>query len=243
MEYHLKCAESEAVIFAPHAHKQYEIVLILEGVGTCAIAEKQYPFREGTVMVIPPNTEHCSQTVGAGKRIYLQGDFESVLPTDMPFVIQGEGSGEFRQLLQMILRHRFDATSYVNALCHACLQWVVNHLHTEDAVYKAVQACVQAISDRYRDPQCNVTELLSESGYAVDYIRACFKRITGKTPIAFLTEFRVRQACFLMELYRHTQPLSYIAEQCGYADYAQFSKTFKAVIGCSPRVYLKERTE
>jgi AraC-like DNA-binding protein len=242
MDYQMRCSMTEATIFPPHTHKQFELILMLEGVGTYTIADKAYAFRAGTMAVVPPYTEHHSETVGAGKRICLQGNFESVFPTDTPFVFQDEENGECRQLLELILRNRFDSPNYVNALCHACLQWVVNHLHTEGAVYQAVQSCVQTLSDSYRNPQCDVTAVLGESGYAVDYIRACFKRIMGKTPLAFLTELRMQHACFLLEMYRDTLPLSRIAEQCGYDDYSQFSKTFKAFTGHSPRAFQKNRS-
>ncbi len=242
MDYQMRCSMMEATIFPPHTHKQFELILMLEGTGTYTIANKAYPFRAGTMVVVPPYTEHHSETAGKGKRICLQGDFGSVFPTDTPFVFQVEENGECRQLLELILRHRFDSPNYVNALCHACLQWVVNQLHTEDAVYQAVQGCVQTLSDTYHNPQCDVTAVLSKSGYAVDYIRACFRRITGKTPLAFLTALRMQHACFLLETYRGTRPLSRIAEQCGYDDYSQFSKTFKAFTGYSPRDFLKNHS-
>ena len=76
-----------------------------------------------------------------------------------------------------------------------------------------------------------------ESGYAEDYIRAHFKRITGKTPNEFLSGIRIKRACFLIETYRDSLSLSQISEQCGYTDYVYFSKKFKSVTGMSPKEY------
>ena len=239
MEYRLNAAATECAVFPPHQHKQYEIVLFIEGTGTLYINKELYHFRPGTVAITPPNTEHSSQTEGKGRRIYIQGDFESVFPSDRPLVFCEEESGDCRQLAELIVRNRFGNANYVNALCHAFLQRVAVHYSTEDTVHRAVQQIVQALSDRCLEASCNITSILQESGYAVDYIRARFKRVTGKTPHAFLTELRVRHACFLMELYRASLPLLQIGEQCGYTDYAQFSKTFKAVTGCTPRDYQK----
>ena len=63
------------------------------------------------------------------------------------------------------------------------------------------------------------------------------RRITGKTPVEFLTDVRIRHACFLMEFYGETLSLGQVAEQCGYNDYVYFSKKFKQAVGLSPRAY------
>lgn len=87
------------------------------------------------------------------------------------------------------------------------------------------------------DPEIDLIKILLTSGYSEDYIRACFKKITGKTPTDFLTDVRIKHACYLIDIYKDTLTLSEIAEQCGYVDYIYFSKKFKTVMGMSPRVY------
>ncbi|MBQ9760845.1 MAG: AraC family transcriptional regulator, partial [Clostridia bacterium] len=67
--------------------------------------------------------------------------------------------------------------------------------------------------------------------------RSCFKKITGKTPNEFLTEIRIKHACYLIDIYQDNLSLSEIAEKCGYLDYIYFSKRFKLVTGISPREY------
>jgi AraC-like DNA-binding protein len=79
--------------------------------------------------------------------------------------------------------------------------------------------------------------LLQKSGYAEDYIRSHFKKVTGKTPNGFLTDIRIKHATFLIEIYANTLSLQSIAEQCGYLDYVYFSKTFKSILGVSPKEY------
>lgn len=239
MEYHLNAAETDYTVFVSHSHKKHEIVLFTDGVGALCLGEKQYLFRPGTVAVIPPHTTHSSRTEGEGRRIYIQGVFEAVLPLDEPLVFCEEENGDCRQLAELIVRNRFGNANYVNALCHALLQRVVTHVNTEEPVHRAVQEIVQTLSDRCLDAACDITAVLQKSGYAVDYIRACFRHIMGKTPHAFVTELRIRHACFLMELYHASLSLTQICEQCGYSDYAYFSKTFKSVTGYTPRDYAK----
>lgn len=236
MDY-VRCASSKITVFPPHTHKHYEIVFFRHGTGTVTIDGSDYPYSPGSVALITPETYHSSVSDGDVERIYLQGDFSAELPLTAPAIFQDDGEG--RTLIELIYRNRFGNINYLHALCHAFLLFVGRHLEQNDAVHRAVQQASQAIADRYCDSQCDVTAILAESGYAVDYIRACFKEFTGKTPHEYLTELRIRHACFLLETYRASLSLSLIAEQCGYTDYVHFSKTFKKVIGISPRKFLK----
>ena len=68
-------------------------------------------------------------------------------------------------------------------------------------------------------------------------IRSCFKVATGKTPNEFLTDVRIKHACFLINIYHNELSLAEISERCGYLDYIYFLKKFKSVTGVSPREY------
>lgn len=239
MEYQFNCSVSKQTTFSPHLHKRHEIVTFTKGQGTYRLDDIEIPFCAGTVVVIPPNTVHSSESDESVERIVLGGNFESVLPSDVPVVFQDKADGEGEQLVRLLLRNRFGNPAYVNALCEAYLQFVVSHIQAEDEVYQAVQLVIHRISDTCYDAQCNVTDILRESGYAVDYIRAAFKQITGKSPHTFLTERRMEHARFLIETYHKVFSLTQIGEQCGYSDYVHFSKTFKTITGLSPREYLK----
>ncbi len=240
MEYIVNCNATVATAFLPHTHKQYEIVVFLSGRGTFTLGDKTYPFAAGTIVVVPPDTVHSSAADGEVERIYLQGAFDTVFAARAA-VFEDTPDGEGMQLARLMWRHRFGNPNYANALCHAFLQFAAGYLFAEDPLSEAVRQVVRRIGDTFADAECRVADLLRESGYAADYIRAHFKRLTGKTPQAFLTQARIQHACFLIETYRHTLPLSQVGEQCGYTDYVQFSKKFKAVTGFSPREFLRGR--
>ena len=236
----VRCASSNFTVFSPHTHKMHEIVFFRRGTGTVTISGTAYPYRAGSIALIPPAAEHSSVADSDVERIYLQGDFSAELPSALPTVFDSGDEG--RTLIELVHRNRFGNENYLHALCHAYLLFIVRHLQQDDAVHRAVQQAAQSIADRYGDSQCDITAILAESGYAVDYIRARFKEIIGKTPHEYLTELRIRHACFLLETYRGILPLSQVAEQSGYTDYVHFSKTFKAAMGISPREYLKTAT-
>ncbi|MBQ9967200.1 MAG: helix-turn-helix transcriptional regulator [Oscillospiraceae bacterium] len=153
-------------------------------------------------------------------------------------VISDNEAGDGLALAEMIFRSRYDA-EFADALIVALSRFIVQHLHPDDALTISVRQTVAKMENRFHDPALDVAALLRESGYAEDYIRAGFKRVMGMTPMAFLTQMRIRHACYLIDTFRNTLPLSEIGERCGYVDYVQFSKKFRAVMGISPRVYQK----
>ena len=107
----------------------------------------------------------------------------------------------------------------------------------DSAMQRSVKKITDEISQNAFDTQIDLTLILSKSGYSEDYIRSCFKKITGKTPSEFLTDVRIKNACFLIDIYKNKISLSEISERCGYLDYIYFSKRFKSVMGLSPREY------
>jgi len=113
-------------------------------------------------------------------------------------------------------------------------------IRTQSRIHGAVTHVIDQIATGFCDYDLDLQKLLDASGYAQDYIRAQFKRITGKTPIAFLTNVRIRHACHLIDTYGSAVPLTQIAEKCGYTDYVYFSKKFKSVVGVAPRTYVAD---
>ena len=104
----------------------------------------------------------------------------------------------------------------------------------------AVTKIVEKINDNFYRYDIDVCSLLKESGYAEDYIRAQFKKITGQTPVEFLTKVRISHACYLIGIYRNSIPLSDISYKCGFLDYIYFSRKFKQIMGVSPRKYMED---
>ena len=66
-----------------------------------------------------------------------------------------------------------------------------------------------------------------------------FKKETGKTFIAYLTDYRMEQA--VQRLIERDEKTYVIAAQVGYADPAYFSYVFKKKFGVSPSRYRSER--
>lgn len=67
------------------------------------------------------------------------------------------------------------------------------------------------------------------------YFCRFFHRITRRTPVTYINEIRIRQAC---ELLRTTDlPVLQIAGECGYGNVGHFTQEFKKLTGFRPSAY------
>ena len=224
----------------PHQHKSYEIMVYQRGEGYLHTADAAIPVGPGKIMIVPPGTEHGSTFPHGGERYPITGEFSHILNFTAPTLISDNAEKEGLMLARMIYQNRFANPEYVAALCSAFAHFLVQNADMHDPVIRKVQEIVEEMTDRFYDCNLDLCALLHNSGYAEDYIRAQFKRHTGKTPTEFLTRLRISHACFLIDIYRHSVPLSDIAEKCGYTDYVYFSRRFKQLTGLSPREYMEQ---
>ena len=222
---------------ALHTHDQYEMILYAGGTGVMHTGETDYPVSEGSIIIVPPGVRHGSESQGELERFYMRGDFHQAFSFDAPVLLRDNPRQEGQRLVQLLYENRFGNSEYIGALCTAFVQFLLMHMEIEDSMGRAVSEVCYQLTSRFADADLNSAQILRGSGYAEDYIRAHFKRITGKTPVEFLTDVRIRHACFLLEFHGTTLSLAQVAEQSGYTDYVYFSKKFKSVCGLSPRDY------
>lgn len=221
-----------------HKHKFYEILIYTDGSGVLSLNEVKVPFSPGTIVIIPPNTEHEAFSKDTVQRIFINGSFDWLLTNSDPVVLFGNSEGDGLLLADLIYRGRFENSDYIMSLVNALINYIFHNADVDDKMNMAVKSIANEISERFYDSELNPTEILAKSGYAEDYVRSEFKKIIGKSPTAFLTETRISHACLLIDMYKNSISLAKIAEKCGFTDYVYFSRCFKKITGMSPRGFL-----
>lgn len=228
--------------YPPHKHLCWEVMIYLFGEGFLYTPKKNYPFKPGTMILVPPKTIHGSVSEKGFKNISIGGDFGNVLFTKSPIAIEDNENKDGISIAKIIYGNRFSGETFLNSLCTSLLCFFAENINFDDNVYSAVYDCVSKINENALDTEIDLQKILASSGYAEDYIRAKFKEYTGKTPTAYLTEIRIKRAKFLIEIYGKNMLLGEIMTKCGFYDYAYFSKKFKEYVGISPKSYLSKNT-
>lgn len=235
MNYHVNLTKYES---PSHKHNNYEIHIYTNGKGNVSFSGKTIDVFPGKITIIPPGVIHTTTFDESLERIYIQGDFDQIFNVSGPIVISDNSRKEGTQLAEMLYNNRFSNSEYIAALVNAFAHFLLCNITIDNEINTAIKDIINKISNDFYEPDLNVNHLLNSSGYAEDYIRAHFKKFTGKTPVEFLTKVRINHACFLIDMYKGTLSLSEIAMKCGYSDYVYFSRRFKQVTKMAPREYM-----
>lgn len=230
-----------------HKHKDYELFIYSSGKGKLHIDGQVYDAEQDMIVVMPPNIVHGSISHDNLQYLAISGRSDELLHIDTPIIFKDNERGDGFSLLQMIFANRYESQEYFNSLCVAFIHFVLKNVKITNSIEKTVNRIKRQLILNFHDSDFNVTELLKQSGYAEDYIRAHFKKLVGKTPVAYLNELRINHAKDLINIYQNSMPLIDISFNCGFDDYIYFSRKFKQVVGVSPNAYeksiLKEYSE
>ena len=96
------------------------------------------------------------------------------------------------------------------------------------------RAVLDLVATGYGGP-LGVEDLANAAHLAPSSFARQFKAAVGVTPMQFVTAYRVERA--RERLADPEAPMAGIAADCGFADQAHFSRTFKRVAGETPRAY------
>ena len=88
---------------------------------------------------------------------------------------------------------------------------------------------------RWNDPLLTVEALADACSLSGKQLRRLFRQVYGLPPLAYLQQYRLRQACILLE--NTARPVGAVAAVCGFSDVYGFSHCFRRHFGCTPSAY------
>lgn len=83
--------------------------------------------------------------------------------------------------------------------------------------------------------EITIEDIAAVCAISVSECIRCFRATIGKTPIAFLKAFRLKQAALKLQF--TDENITSIAESCGFSDMSYFSKAFRETYKCTPSEY------
>jgi len=224
-----------------HNHNKWEIMYYLNGEGVLATTGKGIPFKKGSIIIVPPKIIHGSVSNQSFTNISISGDFEGYFMFNEPVVLEDNHYYEGERLAKLVFDNRYTDTAYLSALCTAYICYLLQNVECKSSVRTAVSNIITRLTENFSDPNLDVCQILKQSGYAEDYIRAEFKKQTSLTPVQFLTKTRIEHARQLLEIYGQSITVSEVMCACGFEDLTYFSRRFKQFTGCSPDTYRKSK--
>ena len=172
MNLKINCTPDEVVQYPMHAHRNYEIMLYLEGEGHMRTELGNVRFEVGTIVIVPPNIMHGSTSKNGFKNISIEGHFDRYFDFDTVKTVASNETQEGLTLAKMIYENRYGNDTYLKSLCTAYLCFITQRIEVDCLLQKVVQKIVFEISQQAFDSQINLALILSKSGYSEDYIRS-----------------------------------------------------------------------
>ncbi|HYF48102.1 MAG TPA: AraC family transcriptional regulator [Planctomycetota bacterium] len=223
--------------FAPHGHETWEIVQYTYGRGIATIGEQRIPFVPGTIICMPPGIPHKEWSENGYTNIFMHTDrypgngrvpiFTD--PPDRPFfntAMMLHREFHLRESgWQALTQHLFDT-----------LMMYLSRWEKRSTVHPLVDQLKAAIVRELPNPKFDLSDAIDEMPVSSDHLRRLFRQATGKTPLEYLTQLRMDEACQLLKVGGFS--VKEIAARVGFSDPYYFSRTFKQVMKVSPTEYL-----
>lgn len=111
---------------------------------------------------------------------------------------------------------------------------------TGEPRYEDITSRAIAYMKQHLSKKISLEEIASHCATSVSHFCLRFKSSTSHTPVEYLNNLRIQQACQLLDL--TTLKISEISEQLGFSDPFYFSRVFKKSIGQSPKEYRKQKS-
>lgn len=224
-----------------HKHNYWEIIYVTDGVGTIKTEDNHViEYKKGETICIPPNVQHVNISSIGFKNIHLtieDWDPQLQTPTLIP---ASDTSKDLYTLLNFAYRY-FHQVSPENAINLSLTNTIVsflNHLLKQSDSYKITQALVNEIINHYTEYDFDLEQAYALIPLSKEHIRKLFIKEHGISPVQYLKRRRLELAKQLLAQKDDGYlRINEIAETCGFADSAYFSRIFKKETGISPNEY------
>lgn len=218
-------------------HPFWELTAVVSGRGEMQ-GQTDLPLQPGVLLLIPPGWKHREHAPADMDTIWIgcRGTRFEALPDrlihvrDMSMVAECERLWLFAQQTTEKIGPELDAglTALVSTLLRArratdktpqgdVVDGIIRYMHTHLATPMRLE------------------DLARRAGCSEGHFSRIFRRRTGHSVVAFLTELRIKQAAHLLDETGLT--VSEIAERVGFTSLFYFSRVFRRLVGTAPSVY------
>lgn len=245
----------------PHDHDCHQILYITEGRADIRVNQQEYTAKVGDLVIFSRFECHSVTAKSDDYRRYVLQisphvpgggngyQLYSILfnrPDGFCNLVNVDEEQEmFRRIFDSIVREKEQESlmseDMLNLLTQQLLISIYRHMpQTFSDITEDCFEIICRIQNRFEwDYQTRFTlaELAEEYGVSVFYLSHLFRKITGHSVMGYLQSCRIAAAKkFLAE---SDLSISQVVSSCGFSDSSNFSRTFRACVGCSPSAFRK----
>lgn len=230
---------------ARHMHNTWEMIYYTSGEGTMMFNDLKISYREGDIIVVPPNQPHINHSEHGFTNIFLNiGDCNMNYRT--PVKIQDDARHSILSAFQAAYYHYNESTDrdiLMIAYGHLLVGYVLSYQNTP-VRSDIVEDIRSNIIQNFSDSNYELDKFLRSLPFSYDYLRKLFKKEMGVTPHQYLCDKRLATAAeWLTSAYNDSGNIADVARQCGFNEPLYFSRMFKKKYGLSPSYYRTERQQ
>lgn len=225
-------------------HNFCEIMAVYSGYGRLISGKNEIELAPGMVSLTPPGIPHDEVSPEGMDTIWIgfYGQYAnklkltaSVAVYDKQLIKQIDQLWLFAFTLRRQIGPELDAGT---ATIATRLVRLIKDQNSDDRVGDHIDRTIKYMFEHYTEPLV-ISKLATYAGCSTGYFERTFQKRTGKTPVEFLSDLRLRQACNLLQ---HSKlNISEIAERTGYRDVFYFSRVFSRHIEVNPSNYRKQK--
>ncbi len=239
----------------PHSHADfYEMLYVVDGRGEQRLDGARQDLQAGDLVLVRPTDRHAFVAAPAARLQFINVAYAAAAWRDFVLLSDLDDAGRWdrSRLPPRIRLSGADAVTAEAAFRRALSAfdrrptaldlmrlWVGSVPWFDDSEPVAAsdeppwlrQACAAMRSEEsLRD---GLPRFLEVAAVSHGYLARCMRRHHGMTPVAFVTEVRLRHAAALLT--STTASVSEIGQRCGFSTQSYFTRCFRRAYGVSPR--------
>lgn len=242
-----------------HYHMCYELEFLVEGEVLLQINGKKHHTKKGGFWLSLPSDIHKIDYLGESSTIISIKFSEKVLSRDMYERLDMLQNGFFhsfserdfedwREAYRFFMRKQAELsgsakTMFLRSALELSLSYMTEFFAvmpspTASASFSRIYKAVEYIKKHFKEP-FDVGKIADDLNYSVGYLSSKFKELTGRTPVEFVNNERLRFAYYLIsttDMY-----ISEVSDYVGFSSLSYFTKMFKRRYGCAPTEIKKSK--
>jgi AraC-like DNA-binding protein len=247
--------------FKWHFHPEYELTYIVSGSGYRLVGDRSEPFTAGDFVLLGPNVPHTwvSDSASVENAAYVIQFAEKVaLPNDLPEwdcikpLLKAATRGvAFKSNEVMVESLKKIVTQsgitqltalwdLLNMLSRAERNSLASTRYQINFNQKSASRLDKAFNFIHQNALDAITleQIADEVNMTPSSFSRFFKKISGKTFIGYVNEFRIRQACHY--LIKTDDPIPDVAFNAGFGSITHFNRIFLQLMKLPPLTYRRQ---